>query len=189
MTDFTIHNLDSAPADSSELLERSIAAYGRLPGLHGVMAEAPALLDGYQHLHRIFAENTSFNKDELTVVWQSINVEHNCHYCGPAHTGIAKRMKVDDAITNALRNETALPDARLEALRTFTLRMVRARGEVTEAEMDAFLDAGFTRRHVLEVILGLAQKVMSNYTNHVAHTPLDEPSKAFVWEKVKGSDG
>jgi NADH:ubiquinone oxidoreductase subunit F (NADH-binding) len=44
----------------------------------------------------------------LTVVWQSINVEHACHYCVPAHTGIAAMMKVDEAITEALRNETAL---------------------------------------------------------------------------------
>jgi hypothetical protein len=49
--------------------------------------------------------NSSFNEEELTVVWQSINVEHACHYCVPAHTGIAAMMKVDEAIT--LRNETA----------------------------------------------------------------------------------
>jgi hypothetical protein len=49
--------------------------------------------------------NSSFNEEELTVVWQSINVEHACHYCVPAHTGIAAMMKVDEAIN--LRNETS----------------------------------------------------------------------------------
>lgn len=183
MTDFTIHTLDSAPEASRPLLEKSIKATGRIPGLHGVMAEAPGFLDGYQVLHRLFTE-TSFTADEQTVVWQTINVEHACHYCVPAHTGIAKMMKVDDTISDALRNETPLPTARLEALRTFTLAMVRSRGNVTESDLDAFFAAGYTKAQVLEVILGLAQKVMSNYTNHIANTPVDQVMQKFAWEKV-----
>ena len=183
MTTFTIHTLETAPARSVPLLEDSNKAFGRVPGLHAVMAEAPALLAGYKQLHKLFAEETSFDKDELTVVWQTINVEHACHYCVPAHTGIAKTMKVDDGISNALRDETPLPTAHLEALRTFTLQVVRERGNVSDAQVQAFLDAGFTQRQVLEVVLGVAQKVMSNYTNHLAQTPVDKPMQAFAWAK------
>lgn len=183
MATFTLYTLETAPEASRPNLEGSLKAFGRVPGLHAVMAEAPALLDGYKQLHRLFSEETSFNKDELTVVWQTINVEHACHYCVPAHTGIAKMMKVDDAITNALRDETPLPNARLEALRSFVLLVVRRRGSVDDAAVQAFLDAGFTQRQVLEVILGVAQKVMSNYTNHLAQTPVDAPMQAFAWEK------
>ncbi|MGE4326474.1 MAG: carboxymuconolactone decarboxylase family protein [Pseudodonghicola sp.] len=183
MTDFPLHTPETAPEASKPLIEASQKAFGRLPGLHAVMAEAPALLEGYQQLHRLFAEETSFDKDELTVVWQTINVEHNCHYCVPAHTGIAKRMKVDDAISEALRNETPLPNAHLEALRSFTLQVVRQRGDVSDDQVQAFLDAGFTQRQILEVVLGVAQKVMSNYTNHLAKTPVDAPMRAFAWEK------
>ena len=93
-------------------------------------------------------------------------------------------MKVDDAITEALRNETPLPNARLEALRTFTLGMVRERGNVDEAAVQAFLEAGFTKRHVLEVVLGVSQKVMSNYTNHLAQTPVDAPFRKFEWQEA-----
>ncbi len=187
MADFDIHTLDSAPEKSRPFLEDSKKSVGRVPGLHAVMAEAPALLDGYKHLHKLFQTQTSFDKDELTVVWQTINVEHACHYCVPAHTGIAKMMKVDDAISNALRDETPLPNARLEALRTFTLQVVRQRGEVSDTDVQTFLDAGFTRRQILEVILGVAQKVMSNYTNHLADTPVDEPMRVFAWEKAEKS--
>ncbi len=187
MTDLQIHTIDSAPDESRALLEDSDRAFGRVPGLHGVMAEAPALLEGYKNLHRLFAENTSFDAEELTVVWQTINVEHACHYCVPAHTGIAKMMKVDDAISDALRDETPLPTDRLEALRTFTLKVVRERGAVAGPDVEAFLDAGFTNRQVLEVILGVAQKVMSNYTNHLADTPVDQPMRAFAWQKAQVS--
>ena len=183
MADFPSHDLNTAPEGSKPLLEKSQAAFGRLPGLHAVMAESPALLDGYQQLHRLFAQETSFDADELTVVWQTINVEHACHYCVPAHTGIAKMMKVDDEITNALRDETPLPNDRLEALRTFVLQMVRQRGDVTDAQVETFLAAGFTRQQILEVVLGIAQKVMSNYTNHLAQTPVDQVMQKFAWEK------
>ena len=182
MTDFTLYDETNAPEGSKELLAKSKAAYGMIPSLHAVMAEAPGLLEAYQTVHELFA-NSSFDKDELTVVWQTVNVEHGCHYCVPAHTGIAMSMGVDDAITQALRNETALPNAHLEALRTFTLNVVRGRGNVDESAVQAFLDAGFTKRQILEVVLGVSQKVMSNYTNHLANTPVDPPFRKFAWQK------
>jgi alkylhydroperoxidase family enzyme len=183
MTNFTLHDQQSAPQKSQELLDTSIKAFGMIPGLHAVMAEAPGLLEGYQQLHQLFLDS-SFDDEETTVVWQTINVEHACHYCVPAHTGIAKSMEVDDAITDALRNETPLPTDRLEALRDFTLAVVRGRGNVDDSAVQAFLDAGFTKRQILEVILGTAQKVMSNYTNHLADTPVDKPFKKFEWHKA-----
>ena len=183
MTNFTFHDQHSAPKESQALLEKSLKGSGMIPSLHAVMAEAPGLLKAYQHLHQLFLES-SFDNEEMTVIWQTINVEHSCHYCVPAHTAIAKSMNVDDAITEALRNETLLPSPRLEALRTFTLAVVRGRGHVDEAILSEFLAAGFTQRQVLEVILGTAQKVISNYTNHLANTPIDKPFQKYAWNKV-----
>jgi len=183
MTDFPSHDLDTAPEASRPLLENSQKAFGRLPGLHKVLAESPQAFQGYQMLHKLFTE-TDFDAEELTVVWQTINVEHECHYCVPAHTGIAKMMKVSDEISNALRDETPLPTAKLEALRTFTLQMVRARGNVTEDQMQAFFDAGYGHRAILDVVLGLAQKTMSNYINHMAQTPVDEVFHSLLWKRA-----
>ena len=183
MTAFTKHDETTAPDASKALLAKSQAAFGRIPGLHATMAEAPGLLEAYQIVHQLFA-TSSFDKDEITVVWQTVNVENGCGYCVPAHTGIAKNMGVDDAITQALRNETPLPNARLEALRDFTLSVVRDRGHVDDAKVQAFLDAGYTKRNILEVILGYSQKVMSNYTNHLAKTPVDAVFEKFAWQKA-----
>ncbi|WP_405410277.1 carboxymuconolactone decarboxylase family protein [Maribacter sp. Asnod1-A12] len=182
MTTLKVHDIESAPEGSKGLLENSQKSFGMIPGLHGVLAASPQILEAYQTLHKLFTE-TSFNNDELTVVWQTINVEHACHYCVPAHTGIAKMMKVDDAITEALRNETPLADEKLEALRTMTLTIVRNRGNVTQEDLDTFYAAGYGEQQVLEIILGLSQKVISNYTNHIAHTPVDAPFQGFAWSK------
>ncbi|NRD19797.1 carboxymuconolactone decarboxylase family protein [Winogradskyella eckloniae] len=182
MTTLKIHDIDSAPEGSQPFLENSLKSFGMIPGLHGVLASSPQILKAYQTLHELFTQS-SFNSDELTVVWQTINVEHECHYCVPAHTGIAKMMKVDDAITEALRNETPLEDAKLEALRTMTLSIVRNRGHVTQDDLDAFYAAGYQEKHVLDIILGLSQKTISNYTNHIANTPVDGAFEKFAWSK------
>ncbi|TYB74018.1 carboxymuconolactone decarboxylase family protein [Bizionia myxarmorum] len=182
MTTLKIHNIETAPEGSKTLLEQSQKAYGMIPGLHGVLAGAPKILEAYQTLHQLFTES-SLNDEELTVVWQTINVEHECHYCVPAHTGIAKMMKVNDNITEALRNKTPLENAKLEALRTMTLSIVRNRGNVSQEDLDAFYAAGYGEAQVLEIILGLSQKTISNYVNHIANTPVDKGFEKFAWKK------
>ena len=182
MSTLKIHTLESAPEGSKSQLEASVKSFGMLPGLHGVLAGSPQALEGYKTLHKLFTES-SFNADELTVVWQSINVEHECHYCVPAHTGIAHMMKVDAALTEALRNGEALPDAKLQTLQNTTLSIVRNRGVITDSELEAFYAAGYEERHVLDIILGVAQKTISNYTNHIANTPIDAPFQKFAWKK------
>ncbi|MGC8119745.1 carboxymuconolactone decarboxylase family protein [Marinobacter sp. VGCF2001] len=182
MLDFKLHDRESAPESAQPLLENSEESFGMIPNLHAVLAESPQALEAYQKLHELVLES-SFNNDEKTVVWQAVNVENECHYCVPAHTGIAKSMKVSDEVIEPLRNETPLPDDKLEALRTFTLAVMRKQGNVSQTDLDSFLAAGYGQRQVLEVIMVLSQKVISNYTNHIAETPVDEPFKKFAWSK------
>ena len=182
MSDYPMHTLETAPEKSRPLLEASQKEMGMIPNLHAVMAESPSVLQAYQTLHQLFVDS-SFDNEETTVVWQTINVENACHYCVPAHTGIAKMMKVSDDIIDALRDEKPLPDDRLEALRTFTLAVMNKRGNVSKEDLKAFYDAGYGRQQVLEVILGLSQKTLSNYINHIAETPVDEPFEKFRWSK------
>ena len=182
MKKFQIHTIETAPAESKKSLEQSLKYFGMIPNLHGILAESPELLKAYKALNDLF-EHSSFNADELTVVWQSINVEHECHYCVPAHTGVSKMMNVDDEITEALRNETVLPSEKLEVLRETTLSIVRNRGRLTEEEAKRFYAVGYENRHMLDIILGLSQKVISNYVNHIAETPIDKPFEKYKWEK------
>jgi len=182
MSKFTTHTIDSAPEKSKPILEAAQKEMGFVAGLYAVMAESPETLKGYKQLHQLFT-STSFNAEELTVVWQTINVEHECHYCVPAHTAIAHSMNVDPALTEALRNREPMPTPKLQALHDFTLAIVRQRGNVSEDQMNSFFAAGYGQQQVLEVILGLAQKVLSNYVNHVAQTDVDPAFQDFAWTK------
>jgi len=181
MGEFTLHTTDTAPEAAKPLLEKSKKALGMIPNIHAVMAQAPTLLEGYQILHEL-AQKTSFNANELTVVWQTINVEHGCHYCVPAHTGIAKSMKVPDELINALRNDETLSDPKLNVLKQTVLAITRGRGHIDDDQLEAFYAAGYQQQQLLEIILILAQKVMTNYTNHVANTPVDKAFEVFAWQ-------
>ncbi|WP_413699562.1 carboxymuconolactone decarboxylase family protein [Psychromonas sp. KJ10-10] len=182
MSKFTLHTVETAPAESKAILEGAQKQMGVVPGLFSVMAESPQLLKAYTQLHQLFTE-TSFDAEELTVVWQTINVEHECHYCVPAHTAIAHSMNVDVAITEALRNEETLPTEKLQALKDMTLSVVRNRGNVSESDLSAFVATGYGHQQVLEIILGLSQKVISNYVNHIAETDVDPMFQDFAWTK------
>lgn len=182
MNTFNTYTIDTAPANSKPLLESTKAAFGFVPNLQAFMAESPELLAGYSALWDLFAKST-LTPHEQQVVYLTSNFENDCHYCMAGHSTLAKMIKMDAAVIDALRAGTALPDAKLEALHRFTTIVVRERGFAPEAEIDAFLAAGYTRRNVFEVILGVATKVMSNYTNHIVHTPYDAFMKGNEWTK------
>ncbi|MDN7127935.1 carboxymuconolactone decarboxylase family protein [Pseudidiomarina terrestris] len=178
MAKFTLHSIDSAPEGSQERLKSAKEEMGMVPNLFAVMAESPELLEAYQTLDGLF-QKSGFNKNEITTVWQTINVFHDCHYCIPAHTAIAKNMGADDEITKSIKAGDDLADDKLQALHQFTKAMLKQRGGVDDDTVSKFLEAGYEHRHVLAVVLGIAHKTMSNYTNHLAETPVDDPFKKF----------
>ncbi len=182
MSKFTFHTVETAPEKSKPMLEAAVKQMGAVPGLYAAMAESPETFKAYQQLHQAFTL-TSFDAEELTVVWQTINVEHECTFCVPAHTAIAHSMNVDPALSEALRNRAPMPTPKLQALHDFTLAMVRERGNVSDEQMDTFFAAGYSQKQVIEIILGLSQKVISNYVNHVAKTPVDPMFEQFAWTK------
>lgn len=182
MTTFTAYTIDNAPEASRGSLEATKKAFGFVPNLQAHMAESPQLLAGYGSLWDLFSK-TTLTQHEQQVVYLTSNFENECHYCMAGHTTLAKMQKLDPAVIQALRDGTEIPNARLAALHDFTKSVVLNRGWVSNAEVEAFIAAGFTRQNVLEVVLGVATKVISNYTNHIVHTPLDGFMKGNEWTK------
>ncbi len=180
---FDIHTQSSAPEQSHQLLSNSVAAFGAIPNLHGIMAEAPALLKAYQELAALFSQ-TSLTVAEQNVLMLAVSYENNCDYCVAAHTIIAAMRKVPEDVVQAIRNGTEIADPRLEALRRFTIKLVATRGWPGDEELARFIQAGYTRANVLEVILGVGFKTLSNYTNHIAATPVDASFAKAAWSRA-----
>lgn len=179
---FTVHTEESAPEASRPILQTVRSKYGMVPNLHGVLAGSPGALEAYVSLSQALG-NTGLSPAEQQVVLLAVSVENGCTYCVAAHSTVAKGGKLfDDATLAAIREGRSLPDARLEALRTFTTTVVRERGFAGDDAVSAFLAAGFTPAHVLGVVTGVALKTLSNYTNHIAATPLDQAFAGQKWE-------
>jgi len=182
MTDFTAHTLETAPEGSKAMLEGAQQTLGFVPNLFARMAEAPALLEGYMALAKIF-DTGSLDATERQIVMMTNNRLNGCSYCMAAHTVIAQGQNVPADVIEALRNNTPIADAKLEALRTFSAVVNEARGNPSDAQVQAFLGAGYTNQAALEVVLGTAVKVMSNYTNSLTGIELDDAFKPAQWSE------
>ena len=177
---FKLHDTENAPKASADILDGVQQAWGFIPNLHRVLAESPAALEAYATLWGI-AEKTSFSPVERNIAYLSIIYENECTYCMAGHTNLSRMAKVDDASIEAIREGKALADPKLEALRKFAALVTRNRGVLSEADVDAFKAAGYTNQSVLDVLVLAATKLISNYTNHLAHTTLDSFMAGAGW--------
>jgi uncharacterized peroxidase-related enzyme len=178
---FPVHTLESAPAASKTTLAGVQKSLGFVPNLLGVFAGAPAALEAYTRLGAIF-DTTSFDPTERQVILLTTSFENECGYCMAAHSTLAAMQRVPVDVIEALRTGEPLPDPRLEALAVFTRKVVQEAGWVSPADVRSFLEAGFSRPQVLELLVGVAMKTLSNYTNHISETPVDEAFQPQAWK-------
>lgn len=181
MSDYPVLTRETAPDASVPLLDATQQAFGFIPNLIGVMANTPALLEAYTAVSAAF-DKSDLSATERQVVLLTVSHYHACDYCVAAHSAIAGMQKVPKDVVSAIRNGEPFADEKLQALRNLVIALLNRRGWLEQADRDAFLAAGYKPRHVLDVLVGIAQKTMSNYTNHLAGTPLDEMFRAFAWQ-------
>ena len=180
MTYFTVQTKQSAPENSKALLQTALDAYGFIPNLSAIQSQSPALLEGYMTLAEIF-NKTDLNETERQIILMTNNRLNGCEYCMAAHTSISQMAGVAEDVIEALRAGSPIADAKLEALRVFAVRVNELRGWLDPSHLEELFAAGYTPQTALEVILGTSLKVMSNYTNHIADTPLDAAFRANAW--------
>jgi alkylhydroperoxidase family enzyme len=178
---FVYHTQESAPEASKALITKSIQAYGFLPKLHAVMAEAPIAYEAYLQNFDAFTQKSSLSPLEQQVVMMTANFDNRCHYCTAGHSMLMTMYKMPAEIIAALREGTVIHDSKLQALRDFTHALLEQRGHIGDEALNRFLTMGFSKAQALEVLVGLSAKLLSNFTNALAHTELDEPVKKFAW--------
>lgn len=179
-----LKTIDDAPQGSRRLLEQAEKKFGFVPNLYRVFANNPVALASYVGIGDALAEHGTLSASEQQVVMLAISRQNECHYCVAAHTTVGEQVGLSKEAIAAIREDRSLDDPKLEALRRFSKVMVSQRGWVPEDARREFLDAGYSRAQMLEVIAITAMKTLSNYANHLAETPLDEQFAANRWEKT-----
>ncbi|MBS0212039.1 MAG: carboxymuconolactone decarboxylase family protein [Proteobacteria bacterium] len=182
MNHFPFHTPDSAPAVARATLTKAASKLGFVPNLYAGLANAPTALDGYLTVSDCF-ERCSLTPIERQVVLLATSVANGCGYCVAAHSMIAKTMVGAPAdVVAALREYQEPADTRLAALAAFTWAVVEKRGWVADDPVfTRFLEAGYVPAQALEVVLGVAQKTLSNYANHLLDTPLNPALEHERW--------
>jgi uncharacterized peroxidase-related enzyme len=170
--DFRLHTLETAPEASRRKMEEVKQKYGRIPNFFAVAAESPAAINAYASLSSIFAAS-GLTRGEQQIVILAVSVENKCDYCVVAHTRSAKAAGVPDDVIQAIKNRAPLTDAKAEALRRIVSQIVDKRGWLSDAEVQAFLSQGYSKSHLLDVIVGVSMKTLSNYINHLASPPAE----------------
>ena len=170
--------VDTAPEKSRPLLEKIQKSFKFIPNLFGVFANSPVLLEGYHGLEGVF-EKGSLSAVERQLVLLSASVENSCRYCTAAHSTLLKAfLHVPADVVSAVRSNQPVSDPKLNALVALTKEIVSKRGHVRTEVMENFLAAGYRKDQVLEVLVGVALKTMSNYLDHISPTELDQAFQA-----------
>ncbi len=169
---FTSHTVESAPPAAREALATARAKFGRLPAALGLLANSPTALAAFGTFTAAFARST-LSPIEREVVIMTVARENGCELCVAMHSRILRAMKAPAGRIEALHEGTPLDDARLEALRAFTVHALRERGAVPPDALDAFESAGFTGEQALDVIVGIAAYTLSTFANRLTRAPLD----------------
>ncbi len=186
METYTVHTAENAPADSRPILAKVQDKYGFVPNVFGVLAESPAALAAYTAIGAAL-DSGSLTPAEQQVVLIATSVANGCTYCVAAHSTVASMQEVPAPVVTAVRDGAPVADAKLEALHDFTLAVVNGRGWANKEAVAAFFNAGYNKAQLLEVVTAISLKTLSNYTNHLTDTPLDDAFGGCAWSPKEGA--
>jgi len=164
--------VELAPAGSKKYLGAIQKKMGFIPNMLATFGNSPALLEGYLSLESAFGKS-SFTVVEQQLILLTVSVEHMCMYCVAAHSTLLRDAGGDAKMIKAVRDGEQLNDRKLNALVGLTRELVVERGFVTERTKQEFVAAGYSEVAMLEVLIGMALKTISNYLDHISPVAID----------------
>jgi uncharacterized peroxidase-related enzyme len=183
MSQFEIHTIESAPADSAASLRVLEQGLGFVPNLAATMAESPTLIGGFVDLRKTLAGG-ELTGAEREIVALAVSLENDCDYCVAVHSTFALMQNADEDAVAAARSGGEIEDAKLGALFGFARSLVAKRGHVGTEETQAFLDAGYSRAALFEVVAQVGHTTLANLAHSVSKAPLDEQFMPQAWERA-----
>lgn len=180
MQAFPVHTIASAPEQSKPALEALQGAFGMLPNLLGAMSTSPVLIGSlvglFQKIH-----GGSFSEDQVHVLLLTNAVTNACAWAVAFHTALALQAGVDPADVKAIRERGTPKNPKNAALSTLARTLIEKRGQLDDLDVSRFLQAGFDKGHLLEVISAVAASTITNYTGNVTKPPVDAAFGAYAW--------
>ncbi len=185
-TTLPLKSINNAEPKAKDLLEVAQKKMGFVPNMYNAMANSPGLLNTYIQGYDAFREQSGFSSMEQEVIFLAISQANGCEYCMAAHSFLAEAASgVPSDVTAAIRDGKQVPEMQLNALSIFSRLMVTKRGLPSQSDVEVFLSAGYKEKDILEIIHAIAVKTISNYTNHIFHTEVDNIFSPHTWSDKK----
>ena len=167
-------SIEASPAPAQPLLHAVHQMLGVTPNLFRVIANSPAALEGYLGLNGALGKGLldARTRERIALAVAEVN---RCDYCLSAHTYLGENVAKLDAAEMALNRQGGSKDATADAAVRFATKVVRERGHVADADVQAVKDAGYSDGQIVEIVLHVALNTLTNYVNEVAKTEIDFP--------------
>jgi uncharacterized peroxidase-related enzyme len=167
-------SIEASPAAAQPLLAAVKQQLGVVPNLFRLMGNSPAALEGFLGLSGALGkgELEPATRERIALAVAEVN---GCDYCLSAHTYLGKNLaKLSEAEIAANRDGSST-DSKADAAVRFAVKLVKARGHVSDADVQAVKKAGYNDAQLIEIVLHVAINTLTNYVNEVAKTEIDFP--------------
>jgi alkylhydroperoxidase family enzyme len=180
MQKFIVHTIESAPEKSRPTLRGMQEKFGFLPNVMGTMAENPVLLNGFAASFGSF-HGGSFDECEKQVLLLTNAVTLKCPWTVAAHSTFAIEDGLPESDVRAIRAGKLPRDPKYAALSALTKTLIENRGKASEADIERFVSAGYSKAQIFEVVLGTGISMTTATATNMAGTPIEDHFKAQTW--------
>lgn len=169
---FSVPTRNEVSETNQALFDNLKKNLGFVPNLYAYFTKNETALGDYLKLQSRKSSLTGKEREIINLVTSQIN---GCRYCQSAHTVLGKMHGFSDDQILEIRHEKATFDQRFDALAAFTAAVVRERGHVSEEVKERFFSAGYTEANMIDVVIIIGDKVMSNYLHNLTGFEIDFP--------------
>ena len=180
MLNYQIHTVESAPEKSKPLLELFTHTVGFVPNLAGAVANSPVLANSLFGLFKN-VHGGSFTEAEVQVLLLTNAVTNSSSWPVAFHTALGLKQGIEPADIQAIRERQLPKQKRNAALSGLAKKLIEKRGQLTDDDVTTFLEAGFEKEHLLEVVAVVAASTITNYAGKITNPPLDAFLQEHAW--------
>lgn len=148
---------------------------GFVPNIYATYAYSANALGRYLSFS---SGNTSLSNKEKEAIFLVVSQVNNCLYCQAAHTAVGKMNGFTDEQIIELRKGVATFDSKLDALVKLAKSIIENRGVVPDSVLNTFYDAGYTNENLIDTIVSVGEKTITNFLHKVTNIPIDFPEAA-----------
>jgi uncharacterized peroxidase-related enzyme len=173
MTTFNVPTRDQVSPANQALFDNLKKGLGMVPNLYATLAPSEYALGNYLAFQNAKSSLTAKAREVINLVVSQVN---SCAYCLAAHTAIGKMVGFNEAQIMEIRHGRAGFDAKLNALAVLVKNIAVERGHADPALVDAFIAAGWTQENLVDAIVVIGDKTVTNYLHGTAQVPVDFPA-------------